>query len=204
MVTRTVEMGMLKHDIIPYLLISWGLAVFGWILILSGVASLQQNCTSGPNGYAVNIRQLAGYLGIASCSKVYAYTWFITFYAFFMLVLTPILVVTGKLSKFRAGFIGLLAPLIMLLGDMSSTFIYYTDLDFNSTAVARARTTTAGAVITSIGAYLVLICSGIVDEDKEKSEKSGQPTGAVYGGRYGVMPDDDQPQGYFKNYTEKS
>lgn len=202
--TAAVDMGMLKHDIIPYLLLSWGLGVFGWILILSGVASLQQNCTSGPNGYAVNVRQLAGYLGIASCSQVYAYTWFIVWFAFFMLVLTPILALTGKLSKFRAGFIGLLAPAIMLLGDMSNTFIYYTDLDFNSTAVARARTITAGAVITSIGLYLVLICSGFVDEDKEKSEKSGQPTGAVYGGRYGVMPNENEPAGYFKNYTEKS
>jgi hypothetical protein len=171
------------------ILFAWGVSVFGWIIFLAGVASLQAICSNGISGVALTT-VTSGYMGPGSCSNVYAYTWFIVVYMLLILILTPIMVAKSKLSKFRGGFIGLLAPLIMLLGDASNTFVYISDLDFQGSIVARGRTTSAGAIISSIGLFLTLIFSGIVDEDAERVEKSDAPVGETFGGRYPKLGED--------------
>lgn len=159
----------------PYLLLSWGILLLGWILMLSGQAAVQEACVAGSDGYAVAV-PVGGYMGPASCSKVYGYSWFICVYAFFIAVLTPVIVMKDLLGKCRACYIGLLAPLIMLAGDMSNTFITFTYADITTSFTSRCRATAAGAIISSMGAYMLLIFAGFVDEDAEKCEKSGAPT----------------------------
>ena len=172
--------------------------------MLAGTASLQADCVTGAQGISISDfgGQLSGFLGPSPCSKLYGYTWFITWYTFLMLVLTPILVIGNTMKNFRAGFLGLLAPLLMLLGDMSNTYIQYDDLIVSSTASDRARALTGGAVITSIGFYLVLIFVGIVAEDEEGKEKADAPSGETYGGMYGQTPEPTMT--YNPSYTEKS
>jgi hypothetical protein len=197
-------MGLLRKEAEPYILISWVIALLGWILILAGVAALQSSCVTSPeSGFALQAGQTSGYLGPQPCSKIYGYTWYITWYAFFLLVLLPVLVIGDKMRKFRAGFLGLLVPLVMLLGDMANTFLFFNDLAFNGETKSRARTVVAGSIIASIGFYCTVIGAGIVDEDQERQEKTDAPTGETYGGRYGDIPEDPTST-YNPTYTQKS
>lgn len=123
-----------------------------------------------------------------------------------MLVITPVLVVNGSLSTWRAGFLGMTATLLMLLGDTSNTFLSFNDLAVTSQTRSRARTLTAGAIIASVGFYMVLICAGIVDEKEELKEKSEAPTGETHGGRLGNESNVDptMPATYNPTYEQKS
>lgn len=153
--------------------------------MIGGIASLQEDCGSG------GTIPLGGYMGPeSSCSKVYAYTWFICWYIFLVVVLAPIIVVKNLVGTCRASLIGLLAVVTMLAGDMSNTFLTATYSDFSGTFLSRCRATSGGAIICSMAAYLMIIFAGFVDEDAEKSEKSGAPTTqtATRGGYY--MGDD--------------
>lgn len=162
---------MTKSSMSPYLLMSWGILTLGWILMLSGIASLQEECGNGTS------LRFGGYMGsTASCSKLYGYSWFICMYTFVFVVLTPLMVIKDLVGKCRACFIGLLATLTMLIEDMSNTFLATTYVDISSTFTTRCRATSAGAIICSMAAYLMLIFVGIVDEDAEKCEKTGAPT----------------------------
>jgi hypothetical protein len=46
----------------------------------------------------------------------------------------------------------------------------------------------AGAVIASVGMYLLIGLVGLVDEKEEKVETTGEPGGETYGGRYEPKP----------------
>lgn len=70
-----------------------------------------------------------------------------TWYLFLLLVLLPSLAITKGISKFRAGLIGLLGPLIMLLMNTANTFLY-----FNGRTLQGERGGTAAAL--SIAAQL--------------------------------------------------
>ena len=174
----------------PYLLLSWGILLLGWILMLAGISSLQQDCGNG------GVLLLGGYMGPeASCSRVYGYTWFICWYIFLIVVLAPVIVVKKVVGKCRAALIGLLAALTMLTGDMANTFLTATYTDFSGTFLSRCRATSGGAIICSMAAYMMIIFAGFVDEDAEKSEKSGAPTTqtATRGGFYNDAPETRQP-----------
>lgn len=189
---------MSKLSMSPYLLVSWGILTLGWILMLSGISALQAECGDGA-------LPLGGYMGpTSSCSKVYGYTWFICWFTFLIVVLTPIIVLKDFLGKFRAAYIGLLAALTMLIGDMSNTFLTSTYIDFSTTFTSRCRATSAGAIICSMAAYMMLICAGFVDEDAEKSEKSGAPTTqtTTMGGYYvGEAQETRQPGSEFTSMS---
>lgn len=191
---------MVKVSMAPYLLVSWGIMLLGWILLLGGIASLQEECGSG------GIIPLGGYMGPEpSCSKLYAYTWFICWYIFLVVLLAPIIVVKNLVGTCRASLLGILATMTMLTGDLSNTFLTATYTDFSSTFLSRCRATSGGAIICSMASYLMIIFAGFVDEDAEKSEKSGAPTtqSATRGGYY--MGDDArEPNQPGSEYTAMS
>ena len=109
----------------------------------------------------------------------------ITWYTFLLLILVPILAFTRAISSFRAGLLALLALGVMLLGDTANTYLYYNSLPaLDDTLSERARTMVAGAIISSIAIYLIIILAGIADEKGEKVEETGEPKGETYGGRF--------------------
>lgn len=58
----------------------WGglaLALVAWVILLGGVAAMQQACGSGdPNGLLT--AGAAGYLAPVSCKKFFSYTWWVS------------------------------------------------------------------------------------------------------------------------------
>jgi len=111
-----------------------------------------------------------------------------------MLILVAGLVAAGTLSNFRAGTLGLLAIVTMLTGDTANTFYQFKYLGLSSTAVDRARTMLAGAIIASIGLYPMLMLIGFVDEKGEQVADTGEPGGETYGGRYAPKPGSEPTQ----------
>ena len=173
----------------PFVFISWALMLFGWILMLSAVAALQQNCKSA-NPEALALAGTAGYLGPVQCSEFYGYTWWITWYVFLLLIVVPILAAKRSLHKFRGGLLALLALAVMLVSDTANTFNLWNHLGFGKTAVDRARVMIAGSIIVSIALYLLILLIGVADEKGEKVEMSGEPKQGeeTYGGRYVPKP----------------
>eukprot|EP00887_Chlorella_sp_A99_P005041 scaffold4.g5041.t1 len=168
----------------------WLLTLPGWILLLAGVAALQQNCGSS-GADAITTAGAVGYLAPVSCDKFYRYTWWITWYLFLMVVLTPIVLAAGHLRFFRAGMVGLWAPLLVLLMDTANTYLYFNGLSsVSGTLLSRARVTVAGAVISSIGGFLVLVGLGVHDERgaAAAARATGEPKGETYGGVYQPSP----------------
>ena len=104
------------------------------------------------------------------------------------MVLVPILAGTKGLGKFRAGLLGMLALATMLVGDLANTFLYWNHLGMSKTAKDRARVMVAGAIISSIALYVIILLAGVVDEKGEKRENTGEPAGETYGGRYIPKP----------------
>jgi hypothetical protein len=163
--------------------------LFGWILMLAAVAALQQDCTSTAPG-ALALAGTAGYLGPVSCSEIYGYTWWITWYVFLMLLVVPILAAKSSLHKFRGGLLGMLALAVMLVSDTANTFNIWNHLGFGKVAKDRARAMIAGSIIVSIALYLLICLIGVADEKGEKVEVSGEPKEGeeTYGGRYVPKP----------------
>lgn len=152
-----------------------------------------QNCGGGSTD-ALALAGTLGYLGPVSCDKFFGYTWWITWYVFFLTILIPILTAAGSLNKFRAGLLGLMGPATMLCGDAANTFNYWNHVPVGSTAVARARTMMAGCIVSAISLFVIIILVGIVDEKSERLETTGEPTGETYGGRYTQKPGTETSQ----------
>lgn len=184
----------------PFILIWWVVLMFGWILMLAANAALQQNCSSAGHG-ALALTGAVGYLGPGlSCSKFYGFTWWVTWYVFFLVVLVPALAATGGVPKFRAGLLALLALAAMLVGDVASTFFYWKHLGVGGTPQDRAMTMLAGAIIASIALYLLILTVGVVDEKRERVEATGEPKGETYGGVY-LPKEGTEPAGGTFNAT---
>lgn len=182
----------------PFLWMTWLLFLFGWILLLSGIAALQNDCNKGHN--ALVSAAVAGFMGQVPCKKFYGYSWWIVWYAFLILLLVPILLARHSLHHFRAGALALIALLTMLLGDLTNTFLYYNNLNIPGAGGSRARVTVAGGIVTSIACYLMLILMGVVDEKKETKPSSGEPTGETMGGRF--VPKSGTSMTYNPTYNE--
>lgn len=116
----------------------------------------------------------------------------ITWYLFLLVLLVAGLAATKGFASFRAGALGLLALGTMLAGDTANTFLQWNHLGMTKTATDRARTTAAGAIIASIGLYILIILIGLVDEKGEKVAQTGEPKGQTYGGRYVPSPGTEQ------------
>ncbi|KFM23708.1 hypothetical protein F751_0922 [Auxenochlorella protothecoides] len=178
----------------------WVISLFGWFLLLCGVAALQSDCSSsGAN--AIVRAGAAGYFSPVPCSQCvygvgsfYGFTWWITVYLFILSLLLPILMTINGIRRFRAGLIGLVAVELMLLMDLINSFLYFNTIPTVSGALlARGRVVLAGAIIAAIGLFAVLIGLGLQDErDPElHSKRVGAGSGETRGGRF-VDPGNDK------------
>ena len=55
-------------------------------------------------------------------------TWWITFFHFFVWFLVLAFLFTRTIHKFRAGLVGLLAAVTVLLMDTANTYLYFEDV----------------------------------------------------------------------------
>ncbi|KAL4439221.1 hypothetical protein ABPG77_004123 [Micractinium sp. CCAP 211/92] len=165
----------------------WILLFIGWVLLLSGVAALQQNCAGGNTSNPILGAGSAAYLSPVPCGKFYRFTWWITWYLFAIVILLAILTIATAFHTFRAGLLGLCAPLLILLMDTCNTFFYFNGLNLSGTTKDRARVTLAGAIIATIALFALVLALGVFDEETGKANRrggTGEPVGETYGGVY--------------------
>ncbi|GAB4814471.1 hypothetical protein N2152v2_001517 [Parachlorella kessleri] len=166
------------------------LAFCGFAILLGGVSSVQEKCGSVPETPVGSMVQYAsmGYLpGQVSCDKFFRYTWWITFFHFFVWFLVLAFLFTRTIHKFRAGLVGLLAAVTVLLMDTANTYLYFEDVPSpggDSTFRDRAKVVFAGALIAAVADALLLVAIGWHDEKATWEERTG--TSAVKGYDYGA------------------
>jgi hypothetical protein len=121
----------------------------------------------------------AGYNGSISCDVFFSYTWWIWAYGLFMVVLTPAIMGSGALSRFRPGLITLLTIAAMQAMQVANTYLYFNQLPETSSGgfAARYQTTVAGGIIKAIALLLLIAILGVRDEETtlyETSAKQGK------------------------------
>ncbi|KAI3428486.1 hypothetical protein D9Q98_007311 [Chlorella vulgaris] len=152
-----------------------------WILLLSGVAALQQNCNSSNASNPLLGAGTVAYLSPVTCSKFFRFTWWITWYLFAILIVLAAFAATRAFHTFRRAS----APLLVLLMDTANTYFYFNGLDIDGTLKARARVTLAGAIIACVALGALLLVIGIFDEAQGVAARrggTGEPKGETYGG----------------------
>jgi hypothetical protein len=112
----------------------------------------------------------------------FSYPWWITFYNLGVLLLAAASL-GGFLHRFRPGIIALLAISLMQNLSTANTFLYYDSVPTTSgTFEARARVTSAGAIIKSIAMFFLIGLIGARDESSTHYDKPGKKTGGGGGG----------------------
>jgi len=114
---------------------------------------------------------------VLSCEKVYRYWWFVVALELVIIISLIVVAATGALRSQRAAWIGLLAVATVLYISMTEAF-YTAELTAEAQANGelgpRGRTTTAGALMTSVMNCIIIIALGTKSEEsdgaKEKSD----------------------------------
>ncbi|PSC69847.1 membrane transporter [Micractinium conductrix] len=142
----------------------WVLLLIGWVLFLSGLSGLQASPVP--------------------CGKFYRFR-----YLFAILILVALFAAGRAFHVFRAGILGLAAPLLVLLMDSSNTFFYFNGLNLIGSTRERARVALAGTIISCVALGFMLLAIGVYDEEAGKSERrggTGEPKGETYGAAMAV------------------
>lgn len=151
----------LKNPLISLLLLD----LVGWILFLSGTASMQSGCGDAqPN--VTSLGGLAGYNTVVACDNFFAYTWWFVFYNLAFLIAAGITIKMKALKKFRPGLIGLATIAVMQSTIAANTYVSFTTFDTTSVFKSRAQVTIAGACIKAIVGILFIGVVGYRDESK--------------------------------------
>ena len=109
-----------------------------------------------------------------------------TWYNFLFLIISAAILGTGALSQYRPALIGLAAVGAMQSIIMANTYLYYNALPTTSgTFSARARVTTAGAIIKAIS---LLMMTGVMGARDEKTTVYEKTSAAGMGYRKGPFP----------------
>ena len=88
-----------------------------------------------------------------------------TFFNFFLLIVSAVVLATGRLPSFRPGIVTLSAVGAMQSIIIANNYLYYDTLPTSSgTFVSRAKTATAGAIIKAVGLLLLIGFVGARDE----------------------------------------
>lgn len=118
----------------------------------------------------------AGYNGAISCDVFFSYTWWIWAYGLFIVVLTPAIMGSGALARFRPGLITLLTIAAMQAMQVANTYLYFNQLPETSSGgfAARYQTTVAGGIIKAIALLLLIAILGVRDEETTLYETSKQ------------------------------
>ncbi|GAB4814472.1 hypothetical protein N2152v2_001518 [Parachlorella kessleri] len=167
--------GGMMHSIIIYL--PHLLAFCGFAILLGGIAAVQQRCGSVPTPDMAEYASM-GYLpGRVSCDKFFRYTWWITFFHFFVWFLVLAFLLTRSIHKFRAGLVGLLAAVTVLLMDTANTYLYFRMClhlrETVSTFKDRTLVVFSGALISAVADGLLLMAIGWHDEMASWEERTG-------------------------------
>lgn len=155
----------------------WGLAFCGWVLLMAGAASMQQAC-GGSDAPSLTTAGAAGYLAPVSCDRFFRYLWWIWALFLFVLVVAALALARASMAKMRGVIIGLVAVLVTLTMNTANTFLYIGDGGWSAISGlfrARARVTVAGAIISSIALFLMLILAGMHDESHGASKRPKAP-----------------------------
>ena len=142
----------------------WFLDFCGWVILLSGVSAMQQSCGASAADFLLGGGS-AGFNAAVPCDVFFEYTWWMTFYNLFLLILTAIVLSTNSLPTFRPGLVTLSAVGAMMSMIIANTYLYYNSLPTTSgTFTARARVTVAGGIIKAIALLLMIGFTGARDE----------------------------------------
>eukprot|EP00887_Chlorella_sp_A99_P005657 scaffold1.g5657.t1 len=185
---------------------AWALSFCGWVILLSGVASMQKECGASPVN-ALTQAGPAGYLAPISCDKFFRYLWWIWALLLTVLVIAAVGLATATINMFRPGggkwrgqrgaLVGLLAVTVTLLMDTANTFLYISDAGFplvTGVMVTRARVTVAGAIISAVALFVMLILAGYYDESHGSSAKPRREKAAPAGASFFEAPPTAQAQ----------
>jgi len=135
----------------------------GWILFLSGTASMQAACGDAqPN--ATTLGGLAGYNAVVGCDNFFGYTWWFVFYNLAFLIAAIVTLKLKALKSFRPGLIGLAAIAVMQSTMAANTYVSFTSFDSTSVFKSRAQVTIAGACIKAIAGIIFIAIIGYRDE----------------------------------------
>lgn len=93
---------------------AWFLMFSSGAILLGGISASQRFCGRS-SADALTVSGGAGYFAPVPCDKLYRYTWFITWYQIFMVVVVPIVLGAGAVHRWRYGLIALLLPITYLL-----------------------------------------------------------------------------------------
>jgi chloride channel 7 len=141
-----------------------GLVFATWVVSLAGLASLQAKCS------ATSYLGVRGFnAGILPCSKIYRYYWFIVAFEFLLICGLALSTITGMLRKSRLSWLGLFAVATLLYIQATDSFLTAESIGRykHGQLKHRARTATAGFLMTAIANILTVVALGL------KSNKTG-------------------------------
>jgi len=136
------------------------LAFCTWLVSLGGLSALQHDCGTQ---YAPAVRGFS----VATCRRVYRYYWFIVAFEFAVLAGVAMSTVAAKLVHSRIAWVGMLAIATLLYMQASDSFLTGQRLPAfaGGQPMHRARTMTAGCIMTTVANIFLLLALGWVAEE---------------------------------------
>ncbi|PRW44259.1 UPF0420 [Chlorella sorokiniana] len=133
-------------------------------------------------GLLASVAGQPGYLAPVPCNKLFSYPWWIWAFLTFMFVMLA-LGVTTFMGRLRGMLVALSAALLVLLMNTANTFLYVNYIDgLPGTIAARGRVLAAGAIISSIAMFLLIMVLGWHNEDAAlETEYDTETTGKKKG-----------------------
>lgn len=144
-----------------------GLAILAfctWAVSLAGVASLQAACSPGWGSF-LGAGSLNGLTGGLSCHRMFRYQWFIVILEFVLLVALIIAAASRTYNRSRLAWVGLFAVATLLYIQLTDEFMSVRDYGYPFGARNRVRTMLAGALMTAVVNFFLLVAFGFWDED---------------------------------------
>lgn len=170
-ITAELQTGEMKALVVGTLLCS----ALSWIILLAGVAAMQANCSADNLLFGGT----AGYNGPVDCSNFFGYAWWITWFQFVMIIVVA--VALASLERFKALLLAFLAMVTVLLMDTSNSYLYYNNLrvaNAGLVGLSSPRTASAGAIMSTIFNFILMILVGIYDDDTGAGFKQGPAAAA--------------------------
>lgn len=192
----------------PLVLGAWVLGILSWVVLLAGVAAMQSDC--GSSSYNSPLGSVANYNGPAGCDRFFNLPWWTVWYQFAVLLFV-VVGVFGAPRRTKVAMVGLLCPVLVLLMLTADTFLYYNYIP-DAQGLSRTRTTVAGAIISSVADFLLIIVIGLFSENDEdgggdvespyatgkSAAAQGYPGGTAYPTGPGTAPAGMTPGGVMR------
>ncbi|KAI7836796.1 hypothetical protein COHA_009341 [Chlorella ohadii] len=146
--------GLLSPGQLQQLAAQGGQGIQQEIARLSG-RRLTQDTSLG--GLLASVAGQPGYLAPVACNKLFSYPWWIWAFLTFMFVLLAVGATTFN-GRLRGMLVALSAALLVLLMNTANTFLYVNYIDgLPGTIAARGRVLAAGAIMSSIALFLLIM-----------------------------------------------